>query len=322
MGAGKNKKNDDVLVRLMRKNKVQESEKIRLEEPDFLKEIDLGIEHEPEDDTKLWLSDGRVVKNIEELAEAVKTMKNKAFKEHVTKEKNEISEWVREIAGNPDLAAELEKTNSRRKTAKILRKFLEKPKETPLFPPAERLLEEKELPAPPHVEEKELPSPGLEQVIVPKKEKKEAPQQADAFRKEEMMLLEEESQLNMEEERLNAERVKLSNKRYELIKRRGELERRKFEDFLEQHKRNEISGQEVRSYPKVQMPSGEVKAQVFSLIDQAKSLLKEGRLEEAKEMFRGAKRAFDKGMLAAEDRKKIEYDILGLETEIRLAALG
>ena len=297
-----------------RKQAITEIRKIiPIVEPEVLKKVDLGIHaKEVETELRLWLSDGRVIKTIGELSAAVKTMKDSAFKQHVTRKKNEFSDWINEIAGQRELAKEINKAKTRKETAKVLGQFVEKSK-AKLLPAAEKLIEEKELPAP----------KNLEEVLAIKKAKEEEKPKViiqDELRLEEMRLLEEEAALNREEETLNAKRLELSNRRYEVVKRRGDLERKRFQRFLKAYKSKEIP--EVTAYPESKAYALQTKDQIISMIEQTKKLVKEGKLEEAKGTFSEIKSSFDRGIISSEERKKIEYDILGLETDIKLAALG
>ncbi|MCP3682823.1 MAG: hypothetical protein GY861_09055 [bacterium] len=85
----------------------------KTKEPDILRDIDIDKKHlsnvDPE--LRLWLSDGRVVKNLPELAEAIESMEDETYEYHVTKDSNDFSDWVKDIIKNPKLANQLKNAN-------------------------------------------------------------------------------------------------------------------------------------------------------------------------------------------------------------------
>jgi len=56
---------------------------------------------------EFWCKDGRVMKNMEELDEALKEMSDDTFKYHANKEKNDFSNWVRDCIGDVTLSRAL-----------------------------------------------------------------------------------------------------------------------------------------------------------------------------------------------------------------------
>lgn len=61
-------------------------------------------------DKVFWCRDGRVIKNLEELAAAMREMAEETFHYHATGNKNDFSNWVRDVIGDVTLAKQLEKT--------------------------------------------------------------------------------------------------------------------------------------------------------------------------------------------------------------------
>ena len=57
-------------------------------------------------DQAFWVSNGPVLKNLEELSNALPAMSGDTFSHHVNKEKNDFSNWVREAIGDKKLANE------------------------------------------------------------------------------------------------------------------------------------------------------------------------------------------------------------------------
>jgi len=65
-----------------------------------------GFENVPEEKA-FYVNDGRMLRNVLELAEALSNMKEKTFKFHVNKNKNDFSEWVRDVVREEKLADEI-----------------------------------------------------------------------------------------------------------------------------------------------------------------------------------------------------------------------
>ena len=63
---------------------------------------------------------GTSIKNLQELADALEIMDNAAFKHHVTKDKNDFSNWVRDIICDVDLSNDLLKAKTREKSFKAV----------------------------------------------------------------------------------------------------------------------------------------------------------------------------------------------------------
>lgn len=62
--------------------------------------------------------DGRILRNVDELREALKTMKKDTFAFHVSAQKNDFSNWVRDVIGDRKLARDLERSPDRAQAAK------------------------------------------------------------------------------------------------------------------------------------------------------------------------------------------------------------
>ncbi|UCC61222.1 MAG: hypothetical protein JSW38_12940 [Dehalococcoidia bacterium] len=64
------------------------------------------------EDRVFWCHDGRVVKNMTDLAAAIKEMNNDTFEYHLNSEKNDFSTWVRDVIGDTTLASQLARVAS------------------------------------------------------------------------------------------------------------------------------------------------------------------------------------------------------------------
>lgn len=65
-------------------------------------------------DKKFVLSDGRILKDMVELSHALEHMSDQAFSHHVNQFKNDFGSWARDVFGEQELAAELEKAAGRK----------------------------------------------------------------------------------------------------------------------------------------------------------------------------------------------------------------
>ncbi len=70
-----------------------------------------------------WVSDGSILKNINDLLSALKKMKKNVFRAHVNKEKNDFANWINDIIKDERLAKEISKIKEKRK---ILRKITQR----------------------------------------------------------------------------------------------------------------------------------------------------------------------------------------------------
>lgn len=64
-------------------------------------------------DKRFVLKDGRVLKDMVELAHALDHMSDDVFSHHVNASKNDFRNWVRDVFSQKELAAELEKAKTR-----------------------------------------------------------------------------------------------------------------------------------------------------------------------------------------------------------------
>lgn len=67
------------------------------------------LDEVPEDKV-FFCHDGRVVKNLEELSNALRKMSADTYRYHASREKNDFSSWIRDVIGDATLAGELVKT--------------------------------------------------------------------------------------------------------------------------------------------------------------------------------------------------------------------
>jgi len=67
-----------------------------------------------------WCSNGRILRNMRELAEALNTMTDETFAYHSNAQRNDFSNWVRDIIRDDELASGLMKASSRTKAAEVV----------------------------------------------------------------------------------------------------------------------------------------------------------------------------------------------------------
>ena len=71
-------------------------------------------------DKQFWCSDGRILKNLPELKVALEQMTEETFLYHSNEAKSDFSNWVRDVIGDDELAADLRKSSVRVQAAKTV----------------------------------------------------------------------------------------------------------------------------------------------------------------------------------------------------------
>ncbi|MFH2020565.1 MAG: hypothetical protein ABIJ34_04075 [archaeon] len=72
------------------------------------------------------LDDGRIIKNISELAAALENMNEAQYLIHVTSKKNDFADWVREVFGEFGLSNYLKEAKTKEEMIRILQAYLPK----------------------------------------------------------------------------------------------------------------------------------------------------------------------------------------------------
>ena len=65
-----------------------------------------------------WVNNGPVLKNLEELANAIPQMSDETFNHHVNNEKNDFSNWIKDVIGDVNLANDLLSSKNKISAAK------------------------------------------------------------------------------------------------------------------------------------------------------------------------------------------------------------
>ena len=76
------------------------------------------------DEHCFWVSDGQVLKNLEELATALKAMHKDLFTYHAKGHSNDFADWVEHVLADESCAAELRKTRSQNGAHKVVIRHL------------------------------------------------------------------------------------------------------------------------------------------------------------------------------------------------------
>ncbi|MFC1919637.1 DUF5752 family protein [Chloroflexota bacterium] len=64
------------------------------------------------EDKLFWCQDGRVIKNLAELEQALSDMSEETFFYHSGEERNDFCNWVKDVVGDNKLATDLSKAKS------------------------------------------------------------------------------------------------------------------------------------------------------------------------------------------------------------------
>lgn len=71
-----------------------------------------------------WVNNGPILKNLEELANAMPELSDETFQHHVNEEKNDFSKWINDVIGDQRLANDLLSSRSKESSLKKVRNRL------------------------------------------------------------------------------------------------------------------------------------------------------------------------------------------------------
>jgi len=77
------------------------------------------------EETAFWCNDGRVFRDLRELAEGLASMSNETFYYHVTQERNDFSNWIGDVMEDMELAGLLRKMISKEEASACIISRLE-----------------------------------------------------------------------------------------------------------------------------------------------------------------------------------------------------
>ncbi len=72
------------------------------------------------EDKVFWCQDERTLKNLQDLEVALKEMSDETFRYHSNENKNDFSNWVRDVIGDDKLAGELWNSLTRTQAARFV----------------------------------------------------------------------------------------------------------------------------------------------------------------------------------------------------------
>ena len=148
-----------------------------------------------------------------------------------------------------------------------------------------------------------------------------------------------ENALEREEEDLNMKRIALTRRRYELIKRKGDLDKRRFDDFIRRQREateregnlakenvsllaeGESRGTRLEGMPDFRLAGAYGKERLVALLEEAKQHIHENNVAEAQKALGEIQAVFNTVYIPAGEKKQIEYEILEVEHDLKLASL-
>ena len=72
------------------------------------------------DEKAFWLHDGRVLRDMKDLRDALAGISEEDYKYHTGESKNDFSNWVREVIGDEHLARDLGSASDKEQAARIV----------------------------------------------------------------------------------------------------------------------------------------------------------------------------------------------------------
>jgi len=124
----KAKKKAKKAKRVVKKKAARKPVKKKVAKPKAKKKVYVKIKSqilgEAPQECEFYLSDGRRLKSVYELIDALESMNDGLFKEHVNKTKNDFSSWIKDVFKEPSIAKDLKKIQGRIETQKALMKKL------------------------------------------------------------------------------------------------------------------------------------------------------------------------------------------------------
>lgn len=265
----------------------------------------------------LWLSDGRIVNSLQELAECIATMGDKAFDYHQSR--GEFSDWVRDILKEEALAQQIGAVSKQGEVLGMLRKHRKVNFEKVRKAIREMQAAKKRKAARPAAAtasraaaaSSEAPGPHAE------KEKLLTPSQLRRLEKE---LLQRERELFRQEDLLNRRKLAISKERIQLLQQKAEMERQRLRLYIE----GKLKLPRITLPPPVFTPDKvrEVKEDMVRVsIDTVRRFMAEGRIEEALQAIEKAEGLIARAEMPDDAKRQLRYELLELQSEVKLATI-
>ena len=77
-----------------------------------------------------WVNNGPILKNLDELANALQEISDEAYRHHVNSEKNDFSNWINDVIGDRKLANDLLSSKNKESMLKKVRNRVNSLKKT------------------------------------------------------------------------------------------------------------------------------------------------------------------------------------------------
>ncbi len=329
------KKEDTIAVLLNRKAAHEKAEKQqKATEMKSKMEIEQAIQKAKETESKLETA------VFIEKSRAKTKLPSTELHNHPQPEVKSVEKILTELDKNPKTTAkrpvaQLKTLSNKLTTSQTMQKLYELRQRVglkPLFANTPQKEAQKELPSPPQekeIEYKKKEKSGMKpsKIMIQSPKIPAASAEAKSLREKEREMLEREKWINQEEERLNEKRLKLSTMRLELVKKRGELEKEKFESFMRKKAKVEeklmidLGSVDMSPIPKkTEFSEGETQG-IAAAIAQARNTLEAGNLEAARQQLARIKSAISNAFLHPEEQRKIEYAMMELENDVKLAMI-
>ena len=73
------------------------------------------------DESCFWCTDGKILRNLEELGSALSSISDETYRYHANAERNDFSIWVNDIFGDEALAVKLRSCKTRQSASRLVK---------------------------------------------------------------------------------------------------------------------------------------------------------------------------------------------------------
>ncbi len=93
-------------------------------EPILLEQKQHEYKHQVPPKSYFYLANGVVIKSVQQLSDALKTMDEQLYEKHVSTKKNDFSTWIQDVLKHPELAQKMAQARTRKEMADVLDVYL------------------------------------------------------------------------------------------------------------------------------------------------------------------------------------------------------
>jgi len=72
------------------------------------------------EEKRFWCNDGRYLKNLDELKDALEQMTEETFRFHSSENKTDFSNWVKDVIGDEKLSRDLLKSTTKEQSTRVV----------------------------------------------------------------------------------------------------------------------------------------------------------------------------------------------------------